>query len=105
MGINGKLLESNSQMLTVLAEIKNTTLTLLLDSGASNNFLSKNDAVKLGLTLHNNTPSSVKLADGKKLTTKQYVEEMVSFGGIQTLLKFEILECECVPILGYTFLK
>ena len=29
----------------------------------------------------------------------------MSFGSFQVFLKFEVLECDCVPILGFTFLQ
>ena len=47
----------------------------------------------------------MRLADGKKLTTKSFVEGLVAFGGLQAHLQFEVLDCECLPILGYTFLS
>ncbi len=91
-------------MLTVVGELNNKTLTFLLDSGASNNFLSRDHAQQLGLELQAGKPSSVKLADGKRITTSMFVEGVVNFGPVQSHLKFEILDCDCVPILGYTFL-
>ncbi len=54
-------------MLSVLGEVSNDTMVFLVDSGASNNFLSKNDAKKLNLTLHTGPASVVRLADGKQL--------------------------------------
>ncbi len=47
----------------------------------------------------------MKLADGKKLTSSSYTECLVSFGVIQTVLRFELLSCDVQPILGFTFLK
>ena len=108
MGSDGfKLRKVNTEksMLTVLGELRNKTITFLLDSGASNNFLSKCDVANLGLELKKGTPSSVKLADGNKLKTSSYVEGVVLFGSFQAFLKFEVLDCDCVPILGYTFLQ
>ena len=52
-------------MLSVLGEVSNETMVFLVDSGASNNFLSKNDAKKLKLTLHTGPASVVQLANGK----------------------------------------
>ncbi len=83
MGNDGyKLCKVNTEksMLTVLGELENKTITFLLDSGASNNFLSKRDVDKLGLEEQKGTPSSVKLADGNKLKTNTFVEGVVSFG-------------------------
>ncbi len=77
----------------------------LVDSGALNNFLSLNDAKRLGLQLKVGAASVVRLADGKKLKTNQYVECLVSFGKIQAVQRFEVLDCSCLPILGYTFLS
>ncbi len=52
----------------------------LVDSGASNNFLSLEKVKQLGLEPNPCSKSTVKLADGKKLISSSFVECLVSFG-------------------------
>ena len=53
----------------MVGEICNQRVEFLVDSGASNNFLSFHDATKLGLIIKDCRRSSVRLADGKKLVS------------------------------------
>ncbi len=65
----------------------------LVDSGASNNFLSLEKVKQLGLEPKPCSKSTVKLADGKKLISSSFVSCLVSFGVVQAVLHFEILDC------------
>ena len=69
-----------SRCLQLVADTANTKCILLLDSGASNNFISLSTCVKLNLPLHNrSTVLDIRLANGKVLKSQHYIEQLVDF--------------------------
>ena len=61
---------------------------LLVDSGATSNFLSLADATELGLQLCERTPIRVRLADGNVIYSKRKANCLIALGAIQTILEF-----------------
>ena len=98
----GSLSES---LLCIAGSINNKQLSFLLDTGATHNFLSMSVAEMLGIGLESSSCGSVRLADGSTIECNKYAEVIVSFGTTQSLLRFEVLDCKVVPILGMPFFK
>ena len=48
---------------------------------------------------------NVRLADGSRLATSQFLSVLVDFGKITCLLKFTLLDAPCPCILGMPFLQ
>ena len=98
----GSLSES---LLCIAGSINDKRLSFLLDTGATHNFLSMSVAEMLGIGLKSSSCGSVRLADGSTIDCNKYAEVIVSFGTTQSLLRFEVLDCKVVPILGMPFFK
>ncbi len=48
---------------------------------------------------------NVKLADRSAIETKHYLNVLVQFSGLATMLRFTVLPVECPAILGMPFLR
>ncbi len=92
-------------MLTLKARVLGGNVDFLVDSGASNNFVSAQQMKRLGLVVHEGPRARVRLADGSVLSTSKYAKVVVDFGGVQAFLQFTILDVECPSILGMPFLR
>ena len=69
-----------SRSLQLVALLNNSKCVLLLDSGASNNFIGLSTCVKFKLQLHKRkTALEVRLANGKILKSEHFVEQLVDF--------------------------
>jgi predicted aspartyl protease len=77
----------------------------LVDSGATNNFISRRIAEKFGLKITKSSDIIVKLADGKTVTTQAYATCVVQLGPLSVSLRFELLEANIATILGMPFLE
>ena len=76
----------------------------MLDSGATNNFISATTCRDLGLKiLKGGIQQNVKLADGKVLKVLGQVNTVVDFGCFQVCLEFEVVQADIPSILGMTF--
>lgn len=78
----------------------------MIDSGATNNFLSLSDCNYLGLNVDRcSNCQNVRLADGKVLKVVGSVRAIVDFSVFQTSLQFEVIDAEIPAILGIPFLE
>ena len=69
-----------SRSLQLVALINNFKCMLLLDSGASNNFIGLSTCVKFKLQLHKRKSAlDVRLANRKILKSQHFVEQLVDF--------------------------
>lgn len=76
----------------------------MLDSGASCNFVSLDLVRTLGLSVNIIDKYSVRLADGKMLSTVGKVVLHVKFaGGLKYASTFYVLDCNVPLILGMQF--
>ena len=76
----------------------------LVDSGASFNFISRSLVSRLGWKLHENVPSSVRLANGDKLTSLGAVFGLVQCGKWQAHIYFVVLDLTFDLVLGLPWL-
>ena len=76
----------------------------MLDSGASSNFISESIARDLGLRFKTLTSRTVRLADGKLISTVGQVQIPIMFGGFKYHGKFYVLSGDVPLILGMDFL-
>ncbi len=80
-------------------------MQFLVDSGATNNFISFSEFIKLGEIMHKCTDNrSVKLADGKLVTISGFCLLLVDVASVLVLLQFSVLPCSIPTILGMPFL-
>ena len=77
----------------------------LVDSGATNNFISLHSAKKYNLDIIDDKSISVKLADGNIINTNSYTTTDVTLGEVSVHLRFEILDADVAIILGMPFLE
>ena len=78
----------------------------LLDSGASSNFMSKSVVDQYGLkTQDTGKKFTVRLANGRTVTTSDCVRVTVFFGAYHYVGKFYVLDCPVPLILGMDFLS
>ncbi len=61
---------------------------LLVDSGASHNFISKSIVDTLGVRVNYRTPVSVRLASGDSVASDSTVMVPCRFGKVQSLIEF-----------------
>ena len=79
-------------------------LTFMLDTGATNIFLSVDDCEKLGgLYKKIGKVEKVCLADGKQLSVFGTASLKCDFGQFQCMLDFEVVNAKIPAILGMTF--
>lgn len=76
----------------------------MLDSGASSNFISESIAAELGLQFKSLASRTVRLADGKLISTVGQVQIPIMFGGYKYHGKFFVLKGDVPLILGMDFL-
>ena len=78
----------------------------MVDSGASNNFVSSKLLNELGIDSHKGPRVRVRLADASTVFTDRFISVLVDFGGgVASLLRFTVLDVECPSILGMPFLQ
>jgi hypothetical protein len=110
---NFKLLSSSAyttispikRLLEVVCQFGEYKVISLIDSGATNNFISLKNAQKYNLDITNDVKISVKLADGNIVTTCAYTTCEVKLGEVYVNLRFEILNADVAVILGMPFLE
>ncbi len=99
------LMDDSARLLTLSGCISTQKVEFLLDSGASNNFVSSHLLKQLGLVSYGGPRVRVRLADRSYVVTNQYIRIIVDFGQVQAFLHFTVLDVECPNILGMPFLK
>ena len=77
----------------------------LLDSGATHNFLSRRLCSEIGLDMYIGPSVKIRFANTATVEVDSFAKVCVNFGKVSKFLKFTILDCECLPILGMDFLK
>lgn len=92
-------------MLEIVFSIDSHKLICLVDSGATNNFISRNVAEKCGLDISSSDTITVRLADGQVVTTSAYTTAVVRLGELWMEMRFEILDAEVATIFGMPFLE
>ncbi len=93
------------KLLEVLMTINDTSVAALVDSGATNNFMSRATAESFNLKIIPSDGITVRLADGQTVQTKAYAVADVRLGELSTSLRFEILSEDIAIILGMPFLE
>ena len=78
---------------------------LLVDSGASHNFIGQNIIDRMKVHVRKRAPVAVRLANGQIVSSDSVVSILCRFGKIQSMVEFQILPCSVTPILGMEFLK
>lgn len=66
--------------------------TCLVDSGATNNFISRSRAEKYGLAMINGDGITVRLADGQTVVTTAHTIATIKVGELWLETRFEVLE-------------
>lgn len=93
-------------MFNVSGDIGDTTVSFLLDSGASHNFLSLTFCSSHNLATYSGTRAKVRLADSRVLCTSLYCNVFVQFTDrVGGMCKFTVLDADVPCILGLPFLK
>ena len=94
-----------SNLIRIAAAIDSKRVSMLLDSGASHNFLSLELVGKLGIDVAPAAAISVRLADGSELTTSGVVTVPVRFAeALQLNIEFHVLQFGLDCVLGMPFL-
>ncbi len=97
---------SSSDFVHLKAKICNKSVAFLVDSGASNNFISSKLLKVLGIESHVGPRVRVGLADASVVNTNRFISVLVDFGeGVGSLLRFTVLDVDCPSILGMPFLE
>ncbi len=60
---------------------------------------------ELGIVSHKGQKVRVRLADRRVVTTDKFINVLVNFGEVSSMLRFTVLDVECPNILGMPFLK
>lgn len=95
-----------SKLIRLQGSIKGKPEVLLIDSGASHNFISLRVCRKLALDVVKSPSINVKLADSSVIQTCGQVQVEVLFGEqVKVQLTFEVLDCEIDGVLGMPFLS
>jgi hypothetical protein len=76
LSINAMAGTDEGQAIKIRALLKNKAMLILLDSGSSHSFVSRNLLDKVGITPQPMTPRVVKVANGETLVTDSYVPKL-----------------------------
>ena len=97
---------TSSGFVKLSAKVCDRNIAFLVDSGASNNFISSKLLDVLGISCHKGPRVRVRLADSSIVNTDRFISVLVDFGGnIGSLLRFTVLDVDCPSILGMPFLE
>jgi predicted aspartyl protease len=77
----------------------------LVDSGATNNFISVKNAKHIGMQFVYTDTIAVRLADGQHVHTKAHCVANIQVGTLYLQQRFEIIDGEVATILGMPFLE
>ena len=98
-------LGDHAPLLQIEGVIKNQPVSLMIDSGANRNYLSRTTAKRLGLQLTRRAePEYVNLADSHGLMTTHYCIARAFFGKIKQVILFDVLDVKFDAILGINWL-
>ena len=97
-----------TDILTVKAGIGRTSIKLLLDTGASKNFISKKRALELGLIVRPYNQNLVVITgDGSETAVTGYTTAQVNIGQFKAKVTFLVTELASAfdAVMGYEWLK
>ncbi|PNY13662.1 retrotransposon-related protein [Trifolium pratense] len=105
MGVLGSMGESHT--MKVEGRIQNVDLLVLIDSGASHNFISPKVTTALGLAITPTPARNIKLGDGHKVSTKGICEGvMMKMGESEVVVDAYVLELGGMDmVLGVSWLS
>jgi hypothetical protein len=104
MGVLGSMGESRT--MKVEGKIQNVDLLLLIDSGASHNFISPKVTTALGLVITLTAAKSIKLGDGHRVTTRGvYKGVNLKMGELEVGVDAFVLELGLDMVLGVAWLS
>ena len=93
-------------MMYVTLHIQTVECTALIDSGASDNFISASLVKYLRLQLRNlPTPCHIRAANGGLMPCSHYVVVRATLGEIRFTLTLRVVPTDLRVILGYPFLR
>ncbi|GAU17045.1 hypothetical protein TSUD_105440 [Trifolium subterraneum] len=105
MGVLGSIGETNT--MKVAGKIQNVDLLVLIDSGASHNFISPKVTIALGLKITPTAVRYIKLGDGHKVLTQGVCEELkMKLGEMELVVDVFVLELGGMDmVLGVAWLS
>ncbi|XP_057438197.1 transposon Tf2-1 polyprotein isoform X1 [Lotus japonicus] len=105
MGVLGCMAETQTMKLS--GQVGHVELLVLIDSGASHNFISPTITSALGLTITTTHPRSIKLGDGHKVVTKGICKGIkAKLGSIEITIDALVLELgELDLVMGVSWLR
>lgn len=98
-------LQPIKDLLEVIGCVDTMKISILIDSGATNNFMSRSQAEKIGLDIFEDNKLQVRLADGNQIFSNSYAHCAFRLGSLWTNQRFEILNADISTIFGMPFLE
>lgn len=92
-------------LIEIVGALESAKISILIDSGATNNFISRHFVEKYNLDIFEDQALKVRLADGNELSTHSYTNCVIRLGSFWTHQRFEILNAEITTIFGMPFLE
>ena len=93
-------------LVCIPVSIHDVPLRALIDSGASENFISSDVVSSLSLQAHDlKCPSSLRIADGSVHNVTKFVRVRITFGSLIIPLVLRIFQMSHQIILGFPFLQ
>ena len=93
-------------LVCIPVSIHDVPLRALIDSGASENFISTDVVTSLNLPSHDlKCPSSLRIADGSVHNVTKFVRVRVAFGSLTIPLVLRVFQMSHQIILGFPFLQ
>ena len=94
----------HNQLLSLKTVINDSLATCLLDSGATQNFLSADWCKVNNLKFDSTKHFGIHLADGQEVSSVGKVKCLVDLGPMKTALTFHVLQYDIPCVLGILFL-
>ena len=97
---------SQERLIYVPVDILNITVGAVVDSGCSDNFISRTTADQVGLTRYTlKTAIGIQMANGEKAYVNHVVRPVLRIGELRARLALKVFETPIPMILGYHFLR
>ncbi|KAK4683964.1 putative transposase, partial [Tremellales sp. Uapishka_1] len=103
----GEPIMINTGQAVVAGQLGTRDVVILLDSGSTTEWIDSDFVSKEGIsTIQFETPRGFHLADGTELSSKSYVEDLVTVGTVSTITQFKVTPLHGVDlILGMSYLQ